>query len=178
MWNSYSYGEMGSPSRDAPGTLPDAPRARPGRYRTPPGRYRTSPGAQIPAKRLIDTPHAVKHVVTFTGFLNVFVFAWKFSRNIACFDLVWNSYRYGGMGPLSRDAPGRSLAVPGLPSDAPGTLSDAPGCAHSGQEARRYAPYRKRMMLSLLFSHFYLFCLKFSNVICRFLSSMEFLWLR
>ena len=151
LWNSYSYGEMGSPSRGAPGTLPDTPRARPGRYRTPPRRYGTPPCAQIPAERHIDTPHAAKHVVTFAHFLNIFVFAWKFSGNIACFELLWNSHSYGGMGTLSRDAPGRSLAAPGLPSDAPGTLSDATGRAHSGQEARWYASYCKSMMLSLLF---------------------------
>ena len=98
-----------------------------------------APCALIAAKRPVGTPYVTKIVVKFVVFKNILWFCWKFSKINLCFDLLWNSYSYGGMGAPSRDAPGMPPDAPGALPDAPGTLPDATGRAHSGQEARRYA---------------------------------------
>ena len=91
LWNSYSYGGMGAPSRDAPGMPPDAPGALPGCSRTPAGRSRTPPGALIPAKRPVGTHYVAKIVVKFVVFKNIFDFCWKFSEILLFFVFLWNS---------------------------------------------------------------------------------------
>ena len=110
---------------------------------TPPGGTFYAPCALIPAKRPVGTPYVAKIALNFEVFKKHFIFCCKFSEVMLCFASLWNSYRYGGMGAPSRDAPGMLLNAPGLLPDAPKTLPDAPGRAHSGQKARRHALCRK-----------------------------------